>query len=66
MNRKYFFSKATYNAFLLLLMILLLVPGNALAQLFGGQIIKKSSIIPANLTLAQNRIYFLTSVYDNN
>jgi len=36
------------------------------AQLFGGQIkVKKNTIqIPANITLAQDRVYFIPSVFD--
>jgi len=60
-------TKTARCAFAVVLLAgLLLLPGTTRAQLFGGTIIKNSSIIPANLTLAQDRIYFLTSVYDDN
>ena len=58
--------KAATVAFAIVFGVGLLIPAGANAQLFGGMIKTGRFVIPANITLVQNQIYFVTSVYDKN
>ncbi len=64
-NFKYLLGAGKVQVYVLMLALLLFSSIQADAQLFGGQI-KAFPGIPPSITLAQNRIYFLYSVYDAN
>jgi len=64
MNYKCILIKSTNSIHSTLLIVCLLLSVNASAQLFGGQIKPGVFKLPTTITLAQNQIYFVASVYD--
>lgn len=63
---KHNLSNAAKRMCVLIFIMWILIPVNAIAQLFGGTIKPKSITFPSTITLKQNLTYTVASVYDQN
>ena len=56
-----------FKNYFTLVLLILITSSDLHAQLFGGQLRPKkpvSFVIPPTITLAQNRVHFIASIYD--